>query len=121
INFLNRLWAYGGSVYKDGEVAINSKDALLALRNYKKSFKYTKQSNQITTWDDTVSEFKTGDVAMTILYDSHAVELNDYTKSNVAGNIDFNIIPGEAPVLGGWSLAVNKYSKVRNQILDYIL
>ena len=72
-------------------------------------------------WDGIVKDFMTGDVAMIIAYDSHASLINDYTKSKIAGNIGYSVIPGSKPVLGGWSLAINKYSKYIESVMDFIL
>lgn len=122
ICFLNRLWSYGSDVFtKDGKVSINNSNSLAALKNFIKSYQFTSQDRVNVTWDDMVEEFKSGDSAMVVLYDSHAVEINDYTKSKVAGNIGYNLIPGKTPVLGGWSLGVNINSKNKKEIVEFLL
>lgn len=122
ICFLNRLWAYGSDVFtKDGKVSINSSNSLAALKNFIKSYQFTSNDRINSTWDDVVEEFKIGDSAMVVLYDSHAVEINDYTKSKVAGNIGYSLIPGKTPVLGGWSLGVNINSKNKKETLEFLL
>lgn len=120
ISFLNRLWAYGGSVFQDGSVAINSNNALAALKSYKKSFQYTSPDPISTTWDQLVENFKSGHYAMVILYDSYAIGISDYTTSKVAGNIGASILPGGTSVLGGWGLGVNKHSQRKEETVRFI-
>jgi len=120
ISFLNRLWAYGGSVFQDDNVAINSNNALAALKSYKKSFQYTSSDQISTTWDQLVDNFKSGHYAMVILYDSYAIGISDYTTSKVAGNIGASILPGGTSVLGGWGLGVNKYSSRKEETVRFI-
>lgn len=111
ISFLNHLWSYGSDLFDDnGNVIINNSNSEVALKNFINSYKYT-SSIQVKSWNDMVSEFKTGEYAMTVLYDSDAGDINNYTSSKLAGNIGYSLIPGGAPVLGGWSLGINKYGK----------
>ncbi|SDF17514.1 extracellular solute-binding protein [Sporomusa acidovorans] len=121
IDFLNRLWAYDSNVFENGKVVINNEKSLAALKSYTKSFKYACPAKINNSWDDVVADFKTGEVAMAVLYDSHAVALNDYSASGIAGNVGYSLIPGKAPVLGGWSLALNKHSEKKQKALEYIL
>lgn len=121
INFLNHLWAYGGTVFdKEGRVAINSNQAVLALTNLKKSFSYTSAEVK-NSWIDVAEEFKKGKSAMVLLYNSDAGDINNYTKSKVAGNVGYALIPGGAPVLGGWSLSLNSYGRHRNETSKFLL
>ena len=121
IDFLNRLWAYDSNVFENGKVVINNEKSLAALKSYTRTFKYARPAKINNSWDDVVADFKTGEVAMAVLYDSHAVALNDYSTSPIAGNIGYSLIPGKSPVLGGWSLALNKYSQNKQKTLEYIL
>ena len=121
ISFLNRLWSYGSDVFDEkGRIVINNGNSLTALKNFTKSYQYC-SGRAITSWDEMTAEFMSGDAAMVVLYDSHAVWINDYTKSKVAGNIGFSLIPGGAPVLGGWSLAANTYGKHRDAANDFFM
>lgn len=121
IDFLNRLWAYDSDVFENDKVTINNEKALAALKSYTKSFKYARPGSIHTSWDEVVADFRTGEVAMTVLYDSHAVALNDDSVSQIAGNVGYSLIPGRCPVLGGWSLALNKHSKKKQETLEYLL
>ena len=111
ISFLSHLWSYGSDLFDDnGNITINNNNSEVALKNFINSYKYT-SSIKIRSWNEMVSEFKTGEYAMTVLYDSDAGDINNYTSSKIAGNIGYALIPGGTPVLGGWSLGINKYGK----------
>ncbi len=121
IGFLNRLWSYGADVFDEsGKVDIDSKNAVNALKSYIKSFQYSSPNEKNNSWDDMVFEFKKGTIAMAIMYDSHAMEINDYTKSKVAGNIGSTLIPGGTPVLGGWSLGLNAYGREKKGAMEFL-
>ncbi|HLR36120.1 MAG TPA: extracellular solute-binding protein [Tissierellales bacterium] len=120
INYLNRLWSYGSDVFdREGNVIINNKNSYIALESLISSYKYS-PTDSLNSWDEVVDFFKRGKAAMTILYDSYAMDLNDYTKSKVAGNLGVAQIPGDTPVLGGWSLGINKYSENREEMEEFI-
>ena len=111
ISFLNRLWSYGSSVFDDkGNITLNNGNSEVALRSFISSYRYS-SPNPAKTWNEVAENFKTGEYAMTVLYDSDAGDINNYTKSKIAGNIGYALIPGGTPVLGGWSLGINKYGK----------
>nr|WP_276354636.1 extracellular solute-binding protein [Cohnella sp. YIM B05605] len=119
VSFLNRLWAYSSDIFaEDGSVAINNGNSLAALKNFTKSYQYVAKS-PLKSWDDAVESFKQGDSAMVVLYDSHAVDVNDYTKSKVAGNVGCALIPGRTPVLGGWSLGIDTRSRNPEAAADF--
>lgn len=121
IGFLNRLWSYDADLFdQNGNPEVNKPNALAALKSYIKSFQYSPADENITSWDDVVSEYCKGDTAMTVIYDSHAMEIGDYTKSKVAGNLGSLLIPGGVSVLGGWSLGLNSYGKKKKETLDYL-
>ena len=121
INFLNRLWSYESSVFDErGNIIINNSNSEVALKNLINSYKYT-SPNTLKSWNEVVDEFKTGEYAMTVLYDSDAGDINNYTKSKIAGNIGYDFIPGGTPVLGGWSLGINKYGRNIRETEDFLL
>lgn len=110
IGFLSRLWAYGGDVFANGEVCINSENARRALENFAESYRYVRHDKLSYNYNDAEHDFMSGESAMVVSYDAHVVNVNDYSKSKVAGNIGCAFIPGRQPVLGGWYLGVNRYS-----------
>lgn len=122
ISFLNRLWAYGSDIFdNDGDVIINNKNTCVALQNFKDSYKFTSHEKKLEVWEDVAKEFSTGNVAMCVLYNTDAVNLNDYSKSQAAGNIGFSLIPDNTSVLSGWCLSINPFSKNVNAAKNFIL
>ncbi|WP_286906563.1 extracellular solute-binding protein [Clostridium sp. UBA1652] len=121
IEFLNRLWSYEGKFVEDNKIALKSLLVKIAIEDYKKSFKYIKKDEIIESWEDIASIFKSGEVAMTILYDSYAFGINDSMESKVVGNIGSAMIPGKSPVLGGWGLGLNSNSETKILALDFMM
>ncbi len=121
IDFLDRLWAYGGRVFDEfGQVSINSVSAVNAMRSLMQSYKYS-SGKQLNSWDKVAEEFSQGDSAMVILYNSDVGDINNHTKSKVAGNIGYSMIPGGCPVLGGWSLGLNRYGEHQEDAERFLL
>ena len=58
---------------------------------------------------------------MVILYNSDVGDINNHTKSKVAGNIGYSLIPGGTSVLGGWSLGLNRYGKHQEDAERFLL
>lgn len=121
ISFLNHLWAYGSSIFDNtGKVVINNSSSAAALANFKKNYQYA-SNRPCYSWLDVAEEFQSGASAMTILYDSDAGDINNYTKSKVAGNLGFSLIPGKSPVLGGWNLSLNAYTRHKKEAENFLL
>lgn len=121
ISFLNHLWAYESSVFDEkGNIIINNSNSEVALKNFISSYKYT-SPKRLYSWNEVAKEFMSGEYAMTILYDSDAGDINNYTKSKVAGNIGYALIPGGTPVLGGWSLGINRYGNNIRETEDFLM
>lgn len=121
IDFLDRLWSYGGQVFNEmGEVSICSTNAVNALQSMLQSYRYSSGS-MLTSWNEIAEEFAQGKSAMVILYNSDVGDINNYTKSRVAGNIGFSLVPGGTPVLGGWSLGLNAYGKHPKEAEKFLL
>ncbi|HHV12606.1 MAG TPA: extracellular solute-binding protein [Clostridiales bacterium] len=121
IGFLMHLWSYGSKIFdKNGKVVINNSNSIAALKNFVASYQYNSEAD-IQSWNDAAREFMTGNCAMVILYDSDAGEINNYIKSKVAGNTGYSLVPDGTPVLGGWSLGVNRYGKHVEDTINFLL
>jgi multiple sugar transport system substrate-binding protein len=121
ISFLCHLWSYGSRVFDErGEVSINDSNAVAALKNFALSYQYS-SGKQLYSWNEVADEFARGNSAMVILYDSDAGDINNYTKSKVAGNIGYAQIPGGTPVLGGWSLGLNRYGEHPEDAQNFLM
>jgi ABC-type glycerol-3-phosphate transport system substrate-binding protein len=108
IEYLNRLWAFGGDIQNGSQTTLTNEVARYALQNYHEIAQFT--PDYCESWEDMATYFKKGEIAMVILYDSFAYGLNSAMESHVSGNIGSNIIPGKSPVLGGWGLGITKQS-----------
>ncbi len=118
IEYLNRLWAVGGSLITDNRVQAQTEAGRIALQSYLESFAYS--APDCNTWEDIANTFKQGKVAMVTLYDSYAFGLNDSMQSCVAGNVGSGIIPGRCSVLGGWGLGIFSDSRNQAAALEFI-
>lgn len=121
ISFLSHLWAYGSDVFDEkGNVVIDNGNSAAALKNLIASYQYT-SGNGLFSWNDVADEFAAGDSAMIVLYDSDAGNINNYTKSKVAGNLGCALVPGGKPVLGGWSLGLNRYGRHMQDAQNFLI
>ena len=121
IDFLDRLWAYGGKLFDDfGNVVINSSSAVAALKSLRQSYLYSSGAI-LDSWDKVAMEFSEGNSAMAILYNSDVGDINNPTKSKIAGNLGYSLIPGKIPVQGGWSLGLNSYGKHTEEAERFLL
>jgi multiple sugar transport system substrate-binding protein len=57
---------------------------------------------------------------MMIVFVAHATKLTNRRFSQVIGKIDFAPVPGGNPVLGGWSLAINRTSGKQEAAFDFM-
>lgn len=121
VAFLPYLWSLGGDLFDaKGNVTVNSPEAAEALERFLEGFSYSDCMVSTHSWRDVVARFKNGDYAMAILYDSHAVDLNDYTTSRVAGNLGYTTIPGGVSVMGGWNLGLSPGVRNRVAALEFV-
>jgi len=119
--FLPRMWFYGGKIIDiSGNLFLEEKAAVKGLKNYIESFNYSSTNSINNHWDEEVEEFCKGKAAMMILFVAHVTEITDRSKSDVVGQIGYEIIPGGIPVLGGWSLGINKNSNNKEISFDFI-
>lgn len=119
--FLPRHWAFGGRIFdENGELVLYSQQSIEALVNYCEAFSYATPNSLYHWWDEQLLEFSKGEAAMMVLFFSHAADLADRNKSAVAGNVGYAEIPGSSPLLDGWSLAINRYSKRAELAFEFI-
>jgi len=118
--FLPRLKFYGGDIFKDGKVAINDTNAVMALKNYAESYKYAHPNSHNFWWYELTDEFVKGDTAMMMLYSAHSGVINDISKSNVAGRIAAEAVPGNISILGGWSMGICAASDMKDETFELL-
>ncbi|MEW5786123.1 MAG: extracellular solute-binding protein [Bacillota bacterium] len=119
--FCPRKWAYGARAFdEDGNVAINSSEALNALQNFIQSYSYAPPWSFENDWDGEISDFCSGQCAMVIQYESHSTRISSRMRKDLKGCVGYDLVPGGNPLLGGWSLAVNKHSGKRDAALVFV-
>ena len=119
--FLPRKWTYEGHGGNAGPLfPLDNYETLSALRNYQESYRYAPSGSVDYWWDEQVDLFASGDAAMMIMFVAHATKLTNRRFSRVIGKIDFSPVPGNNPVLGGWSLAINKGSTCKEEAFSFL-
>lgn len=116
-----RLQAYGSDLFdQDGRVIFDNPQTLKAYINFKRVLRCAKpdylQANDVSI----VQDFLRGDTAMLITYPAFLTDVFDLRKSSLVGSIGYSLIPGRAPLLGGWSLGVNSRSAQQEQAFAFI-
>jgi multiple sugar transport system substrate-binding protein len=110
--FLPRFWAYKGQIFNhENRVVLNSPESVKALTNFGNTFKYTHPDTLHFDIEKTVADFYEGNTAMLICYVSYTTDINNRFKSKIVGKIGYDLIPGRAPVMAGWSLGIGPNCK----------
>ena len=116
-----RLRAFGGTVFNSsGQVCIDSDQSLKAYINFLRSIKYAKPDYRTTTDNSAVEDFLSGETAMLISYPSFLKDVNDLRKNSLIGSIGYRLIPGRAPLLGGWSLGISSQSTQKHAAFEFL-
>jgi multiple sugar transport system substrate-binding protein len=119
--FLPRYWSYNNDfVNERSNILFDERVLKKALRNYTESFSYASPDSSDHFWDEEVEEFIKEKAAMMILFVAHATDITDRSKSKVVDKIGYEIIPGRTPMLGGWSLGINKKSDNKEDAFNFI-
>ncbi len=118
--FLPRLWAFGGDVYGEDGFTLNSEQAVLALENYKESFKYASPESVDNWWPEQAGEFKDGKAAMMMTFADNISAVTERDKSQIIGKIGYELVPGKVNVDGGWVLAMNAYSENKREAFEFM-
>lgn len=118
--FLPRLWAFGGVLFDNDHVRINSQSSIDALKNYVESFDYAPSESVDWWWDEEVHEFCSGTTAMMVLYSDHTAPLRDRNVSKVVGTTGFGFIPGAISCLGGWTICLSAASLQKDLAFEFI-
>ncbi len=120
--FLPRLMAFADLPFEADSMLrlLASPAAEAALRNYVDSYQYAAPGSEKHWWDEQVRLFSRGEAAMMILFLGHVAELSDRRKSKIVGRIGYDIIPGGMPLLGGWTLGVNRHSRKLDAAREFV-
>ncbi len=111
-DFFPRLWAYGGNLFNsNGIPCINTQQAKTALKNMLESVSYAHPSVLSDRPMDNVDKFIHGETAMLYTFFNYATPIVDRLKSSVASKFGFARLPGQSPILAGWSLGITRNSR----------
>ncbi|MDR7343395.1 DNA-binding LacI/PurR family transcriptional regulator/ABC-type glycerol-3-phosphate transport system substrate-binding protein [Pantoea alhagi] len=115
--FLQRYYARGGRLlHEKSPPCLNKEIALPALKNYIESLGYARCLNS-TWWQDSVAQFEQRELAMLIVYMNL---FTDVAHSEISPLIGYAPVPGGAPLLGGGSVGISKYSKNKEQAMLFL-
>jgi multiple sugar transport system substrate-binding protein len=118
--FLPRAWAFGGDVFDKDNIVIRSEACINALKNYIACFDYAHPDSSNRWWDDEAIDFSEGHSAMMVQYSDQATMLRDSNISTVVGKTGFDMVPGGVSLFGGWSIGMNKNSKLKDEAFEFI-
>jgi multiple sugar transport system substrate-binding protein len=116
--FSNYLTSFGASVVDDhGRVVVNSDAAREALDFYISLKSFSPRGTLQYTWDDALTAFQQGHVAMTTMWFDATPSLDDPANSRVVGKVGYSQIPVNERVgkrvaqYGGWAFYINADSR----------
>ncbi|BAB04963.1 BH1244 [Halalkalibacterium halodurans C-125] len=117
VNATEFIAAYGGAVIdENGEVVINSPEAIKGLEKMKEIVQSDVVPSDITNFmeTETANSFIQGNAVFARNW-PYMQALSDGDESNVSGNVEFSLLPagdaGNAAGLGGWMVMINRYSE----------
>ena len=126
--FLNFLHSFGGRfVSPDGTTVVaDSANAVDALEYYVSLKQFSPPGTLNYTWDEALSTFQSGQIAMLIMWSDAIQAVEDPSQSEVAGKVGFSAVPtvksDDSPVaaFGGWGLFVNAKSQHKREATELI-
>ncbi len=113
-----RLQAFGSRICDNsGNVDLENLQTLKAYINLKRSLAFAKPNYLQTTDISAAEEFCRGETAMLITYPAFLEGEANLRKSS---NIGCSLIPGRAPILGGWSLGISHGSDKKEDAFHFL-
>ncbi len=117
--FIPRLFAEGGSLLDSkGRIALNTEEAISALRNYREAYSFADKSIY-DKWKNVLEGFTDGSAAMTVVFINYASYILNLNISNIAGTLGVAPVPGGIPLLGGGILGVSRESSKADIACDF--
>jgi len=117
-----RIWAYGGAVYDEGgSICLNTNENLKAVKNFIECLEYCDPDclNSYRTFEG-VEDFINGKIPMLVAYFRTTLDIVNRTKSKVIDKVGYDFIPGKTPILAGWNMSINKFSRNSKKSFDFI-
>lgn len=124
--FLPIFWSFGGKILDDnGNVTVNSPEALNALNYFLKLAKYAPEGVSMYQSAQVKDAIYSGKAAVvTEVWPGWINKLEDPTESSVVGKVKVIKHPGQveksSPMIGVWMIAIPEASKNKNAAFDFI-
>ncbi len=116
-----RLRAFGGAIFNsNGQVCLDTAQSLKAYINFIRSIKSAKPDYRTATDVSVVQDFLSGETAMLISYPPFFTDITDFRKNSIIDSIGYHLIPGRAPLLGGWSLGISSRSSHKDEAFEFL-
>ncbi len=107
-----RMWSYGGTVFdRHGRVHLYSNENIAAFKSMVVSLKCCDPNIERINAYEKTKQFAQGKTAVIITYHHHACVISDRSISTIQGKVGYDFIPGKTPILAGWSMGINQYTK----------
>ena len=65
----------------------------------------------VYSWEEEIADFQNNKIAMMVIWPGQVVALENKSSSKAAGHIGYAVLPGKAPTVGGWAVAIPKAAK----------
>ncbi len=123
--FLPILWGFGADIVKDGEVVLNSREAVAALKFFLLLKQYAPEGVEIYNSSEVREALLAGDVAVAIeVWPAWVPDLDNPEKSKVVGKVEIIPAPGlvekSSPMLGTWLLGISSASRNKELALKFL-
>lgn len=125
-DFMPIFWAFGAEMFDDGgRPAVNSPEAINALKFMLELGKYSPPGYQSFNADEVSAHLLQGTAAMSINWPAWISAFNDPAKSKVIGKMEFTVMPGGAKPgraeIGNWLIGIPKGSKNSEAAFDFLV
>lgn len=112
------IWAHGGEIFDKHDVLqFNSPANALAIEDFLQTLQYTDGYNTHTNLYDTIEQFKSGEIAMLIIF-SMNLSLQ-HIQDTLGDKVGYSLLPRKHSVLPGWNFGVSNYTDKHTHIIKF--
>jgi len=117
-DFLPFYLGSGGQIANGANIhPLNSPEIVTAMKQYKELQQYTIKQQW---WRDSLHQFASGNVAMTIAYSNYVSDVINTRYSSVVGRAGAAVLPGGHPLLGGGVIGVSRFSQKQEACRQFL-
>lgn len=117
-DFLPFYLGSGGYVTNNSKLyPLNSPEMVSAMAKYKEMQCFTSKQQW---WGESLRQFASGNVAMTIAYSNYVSDVVNTQYSNVVGRVGAAVLPGGHPLLGGGVIGVSRFSQKQEACRQFL-